>query len=106
MTMIMFKMYKLFLLLFLFSFSVIAEAKKEIPLKPYLKNAVSYKDVKKVAKLKKKADKLWKSKHEEKRLAYYVQAAQLGDCEAQVKAGFYYGFGTFYPRFVGFNAKK
>ncbi len=92
--------YKILALSVFTIFALNIEAKKEIPLKPYLKNSVSYKDVKKVNKLKKKASK---KKKTEKKLKYYLQAAQLGDYESQVKLGYYYGFGTLNPEYVDFD---
>lgn len=92
------------LVFFLFlSFAYSAEAKTRISLTPYLKNSVNHKDIKKVAKLKEKARK---SKKHEKKFKHYLQAAQLGDYESQVKMGFYYGFGTFNPEYVDFDVSK
>lgn len=92
---------KMLALFFLLS-TLLVEAKKEMKLTPYLKSSVNVGDRKKVNKLKEKAQKSKKTK----KLKYYLEAAQLGDYESQVKMGFYYGFNTLNPEYVDFDESK
>lgn len=82
---------------FLFGCSWQAQAKGEEDLTPPLKTSVGYSDLYKVEKWKHKAQKKGKDSKKQK---FYMKAAQLGDYESQVKLGYYYAFGTWFPEFV------